>query len=240
MGWRDRVKKSFAYSAYIAEGVQNSKKQEKERKEGFQTTFKHLTQNTQITQIRPEPKKTSKVKVEGQKQDPARWDDHPGPSPATIRQQTEPTIQAKKHSKVKNQTIVEQDYSQPPPGCSSEYAALWRRAWVLADWIDDSNGAPIEDRRARLVELNQMRAELVKLEQSGALVTGDKSAPAKPSNNNGVWVPWEPINGGKQITPEQCPARCKRSGKCYGMAYFQAKPGKAMECQPDECKWIPK
>jgi hypothetical protein len=34
-----------------------------------------------------------------------------------------------------------------------------------------------------------------------------------------------------------CPARCKTSGKCYGKAYFEAKPGKAIECIIDQCPW---
>ena len=34
-----------------------------------------------------------------------------------------------------------------------------------------------------------------------------------------------------------CPARCKRSGKCYGKAYFDAKPGKALLCIAGQCPW---
>lgn len=34
-----------------------------------------------------------------------------------------------------------------------------------------------------------------------------------------------------------CPAQCKRSGKCYGIAYFDAKPGKALLCISDQCPW---
>ena len=34
-----------------------------------------------------------------------------------------------------------------------------------------------------------------------------------------------------------CPGRCKRTGKCYGMAYYEGKPGRAAECEPNQCKW---
>ena len=34
-----------------------------------------------------------------------------------------------------------------------------------------------------------------------------------------------------------CPARCKQTGKCYGIAYFDAKPGKALLCIPEQCPW---
>jgi hypothetical protein len=43
------------------------------------------------------------------------------------------------------------------------------------------------------------------------------------------------IQGKENIV--SCPARCKQSGKCYGRAYFDAKPGKALDCIPDQCNW---
>jgi hypothetical protein len=36
---------------------------------------------------------------------------------------------------------------------------------------------------------------------------------------------------------ETCPARCKRSGKCYGTAYFDGKAGKALQCIRKKCPW---
>jgi len=42
----------------------------------------------------------------------------------------------------------------------------------------------------------------------------------------------------KQYHPDSCPARCTQSGKCYGKAYFDGKPGKALECIPNQCPWI--
>ena len=34
-----------------------------------------------------------------------------------------------------------------------------------------------------------------------------------------------------------CPARCKRTGKCYGMAYFDGKSGRKVDCIPCECQY---
>lgn len=122
MGWRDRVKKSFAYSADIAEGIQNLKKTEKERKEGLKTTFIHLTHNTHNTQNRQpdQADTTSKVKKE----------------------------------------------NTPPAGSTLEYKKLWAEAWTLADWIDDSRGAPIEERRARLPELMLLCDRMAEIEKT--------------------------------------------------------------------------
>ena len=37
---------------------------------------------------------------------------------------------------------------------------------------------------------------------------------------------------------EHCLARCKQSGKCYGKAYFDGKPGKNGICVPGRCQWM--
>jgi len=50
----------------------------------------------------------------------------------------------------------------------------------------------------------------------------------------------EKLNITTDHSRNQCPAKCKQTGKCYARAYFEGKPGKAMECKPDDCKWIPK
>ena len=34
-----------------------------------------------------------------------------------------------------------------------------------------------------------------------------------------------------------CPAMCKQTYKCYGIAYFDVKPGKGQPCIPDQCIW---
>ena len=50
-----------------------------------------------------------------------------------------------------------------------QYETLWKKAWALADLIDDCNsGTSIEDRRAMLPELDKLRAELSRLESLGA------------------------------------------------------------------------
>jgi len=38
-------------------------------------------------------------------------------------------------------------------------------------------------------------------------------------------------------SPLLCPARCRGSGKCFGLPYFKGRPGKPKECIPNECAW---
>jgi len=45
------------------------------------------------------------------------------------------------------------------------------------------------------------------------------------------------VTQGKKYTLDNCPARCKQTGKCYGTAYFDAKPGKTIDCIPNQCPW---
>lgn len=71
-------------------------------------------------------------------------------------------------SKVKDQSTLDRTPAQKipapePAGMGPEYDRLWNEAWRLADFIDDPDGAPIEARRARLPELNQMRARMDKI-----------------------------------------------------------------------------
>jgi hypothetical protein len=54
----------------------------------------------------------------------------------------------------------------------------------------------------------------------------------------GEFTPWVGNRKTKTLEIYTCPARCKRSGKCYGKAYFEAKPGKAVPCIGDQCPWI--
>jgi hypothetical protein len=55
--------------------------------------------------------------------------------------------------------------TQPPADSTPEYRELWNRAWILADWIDNPEAAPLADRKARLPELIRMRDRLAELEQ---------------------------------------------------------------------------
>jgi len=122
----------------------------------------------------------------------------------------------------------------------SEYTDLWYRAWELADFVD-GNTAPYEDRIKKLPELNEMvehmriienrfkpaPARTGRLKKIPGLVEDLFQAPA-------VWIREEK----KTWTPDVCPARCRTSGKCYGIAYFDHKPGKALDCQQDQCPWM--
>lgn len=49
-----------------------------------------------------------------------------------------------------------------------------------------------------------------------------------------VWIREEE----KTWTPDTCPCRCKRTGKCYGESYFLHKAGKSQNCQGDQCPWM--
>jgi hypothetical protein len=52
-----------------------------------------------------------------------------------------------------------------PAGLGHEYETLWNKAWLLAAWIDNPEGAPIEDRRAKLPELMRMRDRMADIEK---------------------------------------------------------------------------
>ena len=49
-----------------------------------------------------------------------------------------------------------------------------------------------------------------------------------------VWIREEE----KTWTPDTCPARCRRTQKCYGISFFDHRPGKALECQGSACPWM--
>jgi hypothetical protein len=200
MGWRDRVKKSFADSAHIAEGDKNLKNQENNNKKGLKTSIIYLTHNTQNTQNEGKKPKldqgntTSKVKDQST----------PEPTPAA-------------------------DIPAPePPGMGAEYHRIWNQAWTLADYIDDPDGAPLAERRAKLPELDRLRARMA------AICRNPTNKPAPPAGPDPEPAP--PAT--RDPTPDTCPAKCKRSGKCYGKAYFEGKAGRAAECMPDGCKHI--
>ena len=121
----------------------------------------------------------------------------------------------------------------PPPqpkGLGLVYDDLWQKAWQLANQIDDyRSGIPVEQRRAMLPELNQMRAELSRMESLGVEAPGKAIESVKQVKHIEI----------QEANPDSCPARCKRTGKCYGRAYFDGKSGKAQECTAP-CQWTDK
>jgi hypothetical protein len=54
-----------------------------------------------------------------------------------------------------------------PAGMGAEYHRIWNQAWTLADYIDDPDGAPLAERKAKLNELNELRERMAKIEQQG-------------------------------------------------------------------------
>ncbi len=99
---------------------------------------------------------------------------------------------------------------------------LWNTAEVLADWMDDETDIPWEERAAKIPELQKMAKEIDRL-----IAQQKKSS----SFNRGSREVVEPEK------KDTCPAQCKTTGKCYGRAYFDAKPGPATVCMPDQCEW---
>jgi hypothetical protein len=110
-----------------------------------------------------------------------------------------------------------------------EYTRLWNRAWELAEWIDDPAAAPIEERRARLSELLALRDRMAEIER--------QAAPDHGTSPPGTWHTWGSSTTTRGRTPENCPAKCKRSGKCHALAYFDGKPGPSKPCTPGVCPW---
>jgi hypothetical protein len=210
MGWRDRVKKSFADIADTAEGIQNLKNPEKKEKEGFKTTFKHLTQNTQNTQNGPD---------EGGKSKDPKPDQDPDKNRAV------------KMSVGQNKPDPAATPAPEPASLGAEYADLWNRAWKLADFIDNPQAAPLAERKARLPALDRLRERMADIERQTTPTATPEPKPAPP----GTWHTWESIGTTRDRSPENCTAMCKRSGKCYAGAYYQGKPGKAKDCEPDGC-----
>jgi hypothetical protein len=127
-----------------------------------------------------------------------------------------------------NPTPAQETPAPSPASLGPEYENLWHRAWKLANEIDNPGGAPLAERRAKLPELDDLRARMATIERQAA----PTAAPDPETSPPGTWHPWE---SSSTTTPEQCPAKCKRSGKCYARAYFEGKPGRAKDCDPDTC-----
>jgi len=123
-----------------------------------------------------------------------------------------------------------------------KYDELWKKAWTLAEWIDDSKSdVPWQERAARVPELQAMSLEISRLEQLEAIPPGTKlvinTAKIQDQSFLAGFSPLK-IPRSEQASPEACPAKCKRTGKCYGIAYFDGKPGKSEICLPELCRWI--
>lgn len=54
-----------------------------------------------------------------------------------------------------------------PAGMGAEYTRIWNQAWILAEWIDNPQGAPIEARRAKLPELDRLRERMAAIVRQG-------------------------------------------------------------------------
>lgn len=118
-----------------------------------------------------------------------------------------------------NKKEISETFSLPKKN-NDQINDLWNHADELADWIDNPvSDVPWQERVAKVPELQKMSAEIDRLKS-----TDDFSPIPKPHRK-------------VQIDQAACPARCKLTGRCYGIAYFDAKPGKALLCMPDQCLW---
>ncbi len=111
---------------------------------------------------------------------------------------------------------------------------LWTQAEKLADWIDDSCSAvPWQERAEKVSELQEMSLKIDRLKAKKINgVTVESIKDLTHSQKNAA----PPTQLAESNT--HCPAKCRSSGKCYGMAYFDAKSGKALNCLPSSCGWI--
>jgi hypothetical protein len=133
-----------------------------------------------------------------------------------------------------------------PPGIGPEYERIWDQAWTLAEWIDDPDGASIEDRRAKLPKLDDLRERMAEIVESGTNVPKSKnpttttdSKEIKQIKPPGTWHTWEPTGATtRDRSVGTCPAKCERSGKCFAGAYFKGKPGPVKDCEPEGCRHI--
>jgi hypothetical protein len=206
MGWRDRVKKGFGDFEDIEKGIKNLKTTEKERKEGFKTTFIPPPHNTQNPQNRKnEGKRTESLRPNQTNIDRMVKSKKIPPAPAEIP-------------------------APEPAGLGAEHDRLWNEAWCLAEWIDNPEGAPIEDRRARLPELDRMRERMAEIVRQAS-----PAGPDPETSSPGTWYPWKSTSVTRDTNPESCPARCRRTGECYSRAYFEGKPGKVKDCELEDC-----
>jgi hypothetical protein len=103
---------------------------------------------------------------------------------------------------------------------------LWNKATQLEDWIDDpESDVPWQEKTKYVPQLQEMSLEIDCLKDQrnqNQLQQPVKKNPATPEIES--------------IQPESCPARCKQSDQCYGIAYFNGKTGKSSVCVPD-CPW---
>ena len=162
MGWRDRAKKSFGDFEDIEKGIKNLKTTEKERKEGFKTTFIPPPHNTQNPQNR---------KNEDEGSEYLRFD-QANATGTTESKKTSPAAVP----------------APSPVGLGAEYDRLWNEAWRLAELIDNPEGATIEKRRARLPELDRMRERMAEIVRQSARPDPEASPQGiwYPWKSNGV------------------------------------------------------
>ena len=123
-----------------------------------------------------------------------------------------------------------------------QFDSLWETAETLADLIDNpESDVPLQERTTKVPELQEMSAELDRLK---AIIKAEKENTITPeplaedySNFLEGFSPLPKLPEPKKYHQDSCPAMCKQTGSCHGKAYFDGKPGKALDCIPNQCHW---
>ncbi len=122
---------------------------------------------------------------------------------------------------------------------------LWDKAWKLADWIDDpESDIPWQERAVRVPEVLEMGRQIDRLKEQQNNPVNDCTGWLKRDSgsvNQSEYIPLPKIfspQESQKIDPDTCPARCKRTGKCYGSVYFTGKAGQSATCTEKQCPWI--
>jgi hypothetical protein len=220
MGWRDRMKKNSAYSAEIAYRDEKIKKEgnsNKIRSKPSFHTYTHITHITQNTQSKANEEISESTPI--LRQHISETDNY------HVAHLPEPTAPKKTTSYLEHHKL---------PEIADIYNQANGNSAISPDLCDRSS---IEIQQNKMPEKNNHESELIGIE-NGTISHSDETKTQNVSASiKDVQLSLNYIEGQKTITKKDCPARCKRTGKCHGTACFDAKPGPAKVCMPKLCQW---
>lgn len=126
-----------------------------------------------------------------------------------------------------------------PPCMGADYANPCNQAWQRDVFIDDPDGASDNKRRARQPDLFQKGDRIAELGNSGErqLLITPLPQVEKNVDDFGTYRWWDSETTKPIVSQNNCPAKCKRTGKCFGRAWFDGRPGPSRPCTPQRCPW---
>ncbi len=137
--------------------------------------------------------------------------------------------------------IIRELSKTPPPeptGMGEESELLWKEALIQADHIDNPDTAFHAERESQLPEQFQKHDPMAAIVQTESIELNSVTPQVKKTDNDTVTLIWKQSESVRDsITQANCPARCKETGKCYGTAWFDCKPGPSRPCTPKKCPW---